>query len=101
MRDNERCRSLHGGRGLKRVRLKMPIEGTEKIAKYPKLFRWYGSRVGRNWLASIDISDRKIFGEIGYRACGRVRGFQFLPKTGGHCRARTAKRDHKGRFVRG
>ena len=67
---------------------------------YPGLFRDYDNRIGKNWLAFIDAENRKVFGHIGYMACGRKRGFAFLPKVGGHCRAKTAKRNRKGQFIK-
>ena len=67
---------------------------------YPGLFHDYPNKIGRTWLREIDAENRKVFGQIGYMACGRKRGFAYLPKTGGHCRAKIAKRNRKGQFIK-
>ncbi len=66
---------------------------------YPALFRDYGDRRGKNWLKVVDSENRRVFGQIGYLAVGQRRGFAYLPKTGGTCRAMFAKRNAKGQFI--
>jgi hypothetical protein len=54
--------------------------------------RRYGPLVGRDWLKNLSAEDRAIFNQIGrdYNANGHL---------GGLARAKTAKRDAKGRFI--
>jgi hypothetical protein len=60
---------------------------------YAGLFKNY-KRAGRNWLAKIPSEDRKVFSMIGREA--HQHGH-----LGGMARASKAKRDERGRFIKG
>jgi hypothetical protein len=55
-------------------------------ARYPNL-------QGRDWLRTISPEDRQAFWRAGFAASDYGR-------MGGRARADTAKRDHRGRFVK-
>lgn len=55
----------------------------------------YGDNLrGRDWLRRIDPEDRRVFAHAGFVASDYGR-------RGGLARARTAKRDWRGRFAKG
>lgn len=61
---------------------------------YPNLFKnRYQQLTGKDWLRSVLPEDRRAFVSIGMQAHDYGR-------LGGKQRARTAKRDEKGRFVK-
>ena len=62
---------------------------------HPNLFKAF-DKTGRAWLRAIPSEDRKAFAFIGLDALGR---FKFA-HIGGKARAKTAKRDSKGRFLK-
>lgn len=61
---------------------------------YPDLFkRRYNSLTGKDWIRSVLPEDRRAFVHIGMQAHDYGR-------LGGKARARTARRDEKGRFIK-
>ena len=59
---------------------------------YPNLFKQkYGKLSGRSWIKSIEPDDVRVFVRIGME-------HHNYGKMGGCKRAKTAKRDEKGRF---
>jgi hypothetical protein len=55
--------------------------------------RTYGKLRGKDWLKNVSDEDRQAFSKIGFAASNYGR-------NGGVTRAKTAKRDHKGRFIK-
>lgn len=53
----------------------------------------YDKLLGSDWIRRIDAEDRKAFIEIGLAAMD-------FGKLGGTARAKTAKRDSNGRFIK-
>jgi hypothetical protein len=61
---------------------------------YPNLFKNYPQRRGRAWLRALPAEERKAFSMIG-------REYNQHGHLGGMARAQQAKRDERGRFVKG
>lgn len=61
--------------------------------QYPGLFHAYTERKGKDWLKKVEPVDRQAFCFIGMRA-------HDFGRLGGKARARTGKRDRRGRFVK-
>lgn len=61
------------------------------MEQYPNLFCNYHPLRGRDWLRRIPPEDRAVFSHLGMIAHDYGR-------QGGEVRARTAKRDERGRF---
>lgn len=62
--------------------------------QYPKLFKNFGKLEGKDWLKRLPVDDRKAFGWLGCEA--HEHGH-----LGGKARVASAKRDERGRFVKG
>ena len=63
------------------------------MSEYTGIFKSrYPELKGKNWIKDISIEDQKAFYHIGFTASGYGR-------KGGVSRAKTAKRDNRGRFA--
>jgi hypothetical protein len=62
--------------------------------KYPALFKNFSGLRGKDWLRSLPDEDRKAFSWIGIKESG-------FGRLGGKARAAQAKRDSRGRFLKG
>ena len=56
------------------------------------IFKSRGPLIGRDWVARLNPEDREVFSWLGRRAGD-------FGRMGGKARARTAKRDKRGRFA--
>ncbi|MEI6415742.1 MAG: hypothetical protein WCP34_15990 [Pseudomonadota bacterium] len=60
---------------------------------YPNLFKEFEPRHGKDWVKNLPEQDKRVFIEIGLQAAEHGH-------LGGIARAKTARRDHKGRFTK-
>ena len=60
---------------------------------YPDLFKSRYILKGKDWIRTIEPDDRKVFVELGMKHSEYGR-------LGGKARAKTAKRDQRGRFTK-
>ena len=60
---------------------------------YPNLFKSRYTLKGRDWIKKIDPEDLKAFVQIGFKHSDYGR-------KGGKQRAKTGKRDNRGRFTK-
>lgn len=67
---------------------------------YPDLFKHYPHRRGKAWLRQVDVEDRRVFARVGLEHANLKTDYQFW-SLGGQARAKNARRDSKGRFIKG
>ena len=60
---------------------------------YPNLFKKFDQRQGKSWVKNLPAEDLRVFVEIDLQAAEHGH-------LGGMARAKTARRDKRGRFVR-
>lgn len=60
---------------------------------YPDLFKDYPDRKGKDWVRRLPKEELKVFISIGLKAAD-------FGKLGGAARAKSAKRDRRGRFAK-